>query len=113
MEVSAGERVIVNPLRIKSNKLNELESSLVLCYTREREGFRSNHRAAEVSNVTQDDRPRLTARWRFLRRYSRGRARRRDQAGVPGTPDTQRRGQGVLREDALAGAAYSGSGSKA
>jgi D-glycero-alpha-D-manno-heptose-7-phosphate kinase len=33
MEFSAGERVIVNPLRIRSNTLCELESSIILCYS--------------------------------------------------------------------------------
>jgi D-glycero-alpha-D-manno-heptose-7-phosphate kinase len=54
MEFSAGERVIVNPLRIKSNTLNELESSLVLCHTGR------SRASAEIieqqkSNVTQND----------------------------------------------------------
>ena len=33
MEFSAGNRVIINPLRIKSSTLCELESSIILCYT--------------------------------------------------------------------------------
>jgi D-glycero-alpha-D-manno-heptose-7-phosphate kinase len=33
MEFSAGDRVIINPLRIKSSTLCELESSILLCYS--------------------------------------------------------------------------------
>jgi D-glycero-alpha-D-manno-heptose-7-phosphate kinase len=33
MEFSAGERVIVNPLRIRQHTVNELEASLVICNT--------------------------------------------------------------------------------
>lgn len=33
MEFSAGDRVVINPLRIKPTTLWELESSIVLCYT--------------------------------------------------------------------------------
>lgn len=33
MEFSANDRVVINPLRIKSTTLCELESSIVLCYT--------------------------------------------------------------------------------
>jgi hypothetical protein len=51
---SAGERVIVNPFRIKSNKLNELESSLVLCYT-ERGGLPLKSSSSRSPNVMQND----------------------------------------------------------
>jgi D-glycero-alpha-D-manno-heptose-7-phosphate kinase len=58
MEFAPGDRVIINPLRIKSSVLWELESSIILCYT-----GRTRASAAiierQVQNMTSDNKASL------------------------------------------------------
>lgn len=121
MEFNGDDRIIVNPLRINRNIVNELEASLVICNT----GMPRDSDAiirAQSSNVKQGDGPSLEATQRLKQEavsmkeaLLKGNIRRFAEVLEQGWLSKKKTAQGVTNENleriyqaAMDGGAYSG-----
>jgi D-glycero-alpha-D-manno-heptose-7-phosphate kinase len=121
MEFGVGDRVVVNPLRINRNTINELEASLVICNT----GMPRDSDAiiqAQASNVKQGDQQSLEATHRLKQEavsmkeaLLKGNIRRFAEVLEQGWLSKKRTASGVTNENldrvyqsAMEGGAYSG-----
>jgi D-glycero-alpha-D-manno-heptose-7-phosphate kinase len=121
MEFGVGDRVVVNPLRINRNTVNELEASLVICNT----GMPRDSDAiiqAQASNVKQGDQQSLEATYRLKQEavsmkeaLLKGNIRRFAEVLEQGWLSKKKTATGVSNEDleriyqaAMDGGAYSG-----
>jgi D-glycero-alpha-D-manno-heptose-7-phosphate kinase len=121
MEFGVGDRVVVNPLRINRNTVNELEASLVVCNTgmpRDSDGIIQ----AQASNVKQGNSQSLDATHRLKQEavsmkesLLKGNIRRFAEVLEQGWVSKKETASGVSNENleriygaAMAGGAYSG-----
>jgi len=121
MEFGVGDRVVVNPLRINRNTINELEASLVVCNT----GMPRDSDAiiqAQASNVKQGDHQSLEATHKLKQEavsmkeaLLKGNIRRFAEVLEQGWLSKKRTASGVSNENleriyqaAMDGGAYSG-----